>query len=56
LNLEAGKRREYFMKLRTGYRMRREFINWTVQLPDKCQSTEQTLKKLGFKTNIVSHA
>jgi erythronate-4-phosphate dehydrogenase len=53
LTLPPEKRGEYFMRLRTGYRMRREFKNWIVQLPKIHESLKQTLEALGFQTNAV---
>lgn len=40
---------EYFKKLRTGYRTRREFTNVTVHLPPQHESLEEIFTALGFK-------
>jgi erythronate-4-phosphate dehydrogenase len=42
------RRADYFMKLRTGYRMRREFSATTIQIPPEQQQISGTLKALGF--------
>jgi erythronate-4-phosphate dehydrogenase len=52
-SLSPEDRAKYFRKLRTGYRVRREFTNWTVHLPKVHESLEQTLKLLGFKTKLL---
>jgi erythronate-4-phosphate dehydrogenase len=42
-------RTHYFMKLRTGYRMRREFYATTVEVPSSQIEAGRTLQALGFK-------
>jgi erythronate-4-phosphate dehydrogenase len=42
------RRASYFMKLRTGYRMRREFFATTVEVPPDRRAIGSTLKALGF--------
>lgn len=42
------RRAGYFMKLRTGYRMRREFFATTVEAPQGKSEIANTLKALGF--------
>lgn len=42
-------RTSYFMKLRTGYRMRREFFATTVEVPPGLEPIDNILKALGFK-------
>jgi erythronate-4-phosphate dehydrogenase len=43
------RRADYFMKLRTGYRMRREFSATTIPIPPEQQQMSGTLKALGFQ-------
>ncbi len=43
------RRSSYFMKLRTGYRMRREFFATTVEVPPGSEEVGETLKALGFE-------
>jgi erythronate-4-phosphate dehydrogenase len=40
---------DYFMKLRSGYRMRREFSNMTVEIPEQHRNLQETFHLLGFK-------
>ncbi len=49
LTLPSMYRAEYFKKLRTGYRTRREFTNVTVHLPTQHESLQEIISKLGFK-------
>ena len=42
------RRATYFMKLRTGYRMRREFFATTVEVPPRLREIGDRLKALGF--------
>ncbi len=42
------RRVQYFMRLRTGYRMRREFFATTVDVPTSQHEIARTLKALGF--------
>jgi len=48
LTFADGQRAEYFMKLRSGYRMRREFSNVTAHLPGARASTRESITALGF--------
>jgi erythronate-4-phosphate dehydrogenase len=49
LALSEDHRASYFMKLRTGYRVRREFFATTVDVPPSQREIGNTLKALGFK-------
>ncbi|HEY9166719.1 MAG TPA: 4-phosphoerythronate dehydrogenase [Candidatus Kryptonia bacterium] len=42
----------YFRKLRSGYRVRREFSNTTVHLPREHAGLSRVLSSLGFKLNV----
>jgi erythronate-4-phosphate dehydrogenase len=48
LTFADARRAEYFMKLRAGYRMRREFSNVTVHLPAAHASLKESITALGF--------
>jgi erythronate-4-phosphate dehydrogenase len=43
---------EYFMKLRAGYRIRREFSNKLVELSSEQAHAQDVLSKLGFMTKV----
>jgi erythronate-4-phosphate dehydrogenase len=43
---------EYFMRLRAGYRVRREFLNKVVELSPKQAHAQDVLSKLGFMTKV----
>ncbi len=45
-------RAEYFKKLRTGYRIRREFKNYTVHLPPQHELLKEIIQKLEFNCVI----
>jgi len=49
LALPEGERVAYFRALRSGYRVRREFSNSTVELPDGLRETAAILRALGFR-------
>ncbi len=49
LGLSEEGRASFFMKLRTGYRVRREFFATTVDVPPSQREIGNTLKALGFK-------
>jgi hypothetical protein len=46
----------YFMRLRTGYRVRREFFNTIVEVPESLDEIGKTLQALGFKVTIYNEA
>jgi erythronate-4-phosphate dehydrogenase len=52
IQLPESLRGRYFMKLRAGYRIRREFYNTVVELSAHHTSIGKTLEELGFKTLI----
>jgi erythronate-4-phosphate dehydrogenase len=43
---------EYFMRLRAGYRIRREFFNKLVELSSEQAHAQEVLSKLGFMTKV----
>lgn len=43
---------EYFMELRAGYRTRREFFNYEVDLDRSHTSAVEALRRLGFRTSM----
>ena len=47
--LPEEERRNYFQKLRAEYRIRREFFNYSVCLPDKAKEIANVIRLLGFK-------
>jgi erythronate-4-phosphate dehydrogenase len=49
VKLPGDARKEYFSKLRAGYRIRREFFNTAVCVPEELKNTGKILKLLGFK-------
>jgi erythronate-4-phosphate dehydrogenase len=50
LEQPEDRRASYFMRLRTGYRMRREFFATTVDVPPGQEEIGRTLRSLGFST------
>ena len=52
--VNPGERAGHFKKLRAGYRIRREFSNATVHLPQQHSSLSDTIVALGFNCNIVA--
>jgi hypothetical protein len=49
VSLPGTERGKYFQSLRAEYRIRREFFNSTVSLPDTAKGIAHTLRLLGFK-------
>jgi len=49
ISLPEAKRGNYFQKLRAEYRIRREFVNSTVSLPNTAKKITDVLRLLGFK-------
>lgn len=54
LTLSEERRASDFMKLRTGYRMRREFHATAVEVPPGLEAIGNTLKALGFQKAVAS--
>jgi erythronate-4-phosphate dehydrogenase len=52
ITLVEGERRQYFMRLRTEYRIRREFFNRVVALLPRQQAFRGVLHALGFMTEM----
>jgi erythronate-4-phosphate dehydrogenase len=48
LLLPVPKRPEHFVGLRTGYRLRREFMAYTIEMPPRLAPLRTTLQALGF--------
>jgi erythronate-4-phosphate dehydrogenase len=53
-SVDPGERAAYFKKLRSGYRVRREFSNATVELPQQHAHLYDTVVALGFNCNIIA--
>ena len=53
LDLPESVRKEYFVGLRTGYRIRREFSNVKFELPDRHQALAEPLSALGFNVTGI---
>jgi erythronate-4-phosphate dehydrogenase len=51
-SLPEGEHGEYFMRLRAGYRIRREFFNKLVELSPEQAHAQDVLSKLGFMTKV----
>ncbi|MCX6121630.1 MAG: 4-phosphoerythronate dehydrogenase [Ignavibacteriales bacterium] len=51
VSLPETERGKYFQKLRAEYRIRREFFNYTVFLPNEAKEIARVLHLLGFKVN-----
>jgi Domain of unknown function (DUF3410). len=51
VSLPETERGKYFQKLRAEYRIRREFFNSTVSLPNEANEISNVLRLLGFKVN-----
>jgi erythronate-4-phosphate dehydrogenase len=52
LAVPSAERSRAFARLRTGYRVRREFAAWTVSLPVERREAGRTLAELGFKIDF----
>lgn len=52
ISLPEAKRGNYFQKLRSEYRIRREFVNSTVSLPSTGKKIADVLRLLGFKVKM----
>ncbi len=51
-NVPLEERRQFFARLRSEYRIRREFFNTIVELPGSMSSMAGTLKTIGFRVEI----
>ncbi len=49
ISLPVGERAKYFSRLRTEYRIRREFFNYTVHIKNAAKDFCNMLQLLGFK-------
>jgi erythronate-4-phosphate dehydrogenase len=49
LDIPADMRARYFMKLRSGYRVRREFSSVRVDVPAGCESLRELMDAVGFQ-------
>lgn len=56
LSLDPAKRGAYFMKLRAGYRTRREFAHRIVDIPEGKKNLRQVLQDLGFVMEVAEAA
>ena len=52
IDVPAEERRAFFARLRSEYRVRREFFNTIVELPGSLASLADTLKTIGFRVDI----